>query len=463
MEERNFFNNYEDYLNDLQDKLFRIQIRYNECQSWAFMDYEKGLLSADDYKKINNCRMDTFIEGVNSKYVLSREEVDFVVKYGEVDTNGILLKTILKSELLDRLALLKEIFRSVVIFSYFESFDGITKRMKFKEDVVSTFGKQREDSLTFIERMKKVRGANYQNSPHYKREAEKLENANKALKFAEQIITFDDEYLTRLLSSYYGIKYRYYDWYRKMSLKEENDNGFVYQEHLGLMQGINGNISCLAQKRNLLEEEQNGIKKYSSDLINFLERIAELDLTKYEIPKEKKSFFKRSVEVDTREILFEVFKDLILFPETFNYIVNCLSVEDKPEDNAYDAKVVFDKFCTETYGEDSEAISIVSFVNDFRRAVTAYYKKVIVQYEKAIENSKKGVIDYSKTLDISFGKALAQSQVISDIHLGYTGKESVLLSGFTFEELESMYFSLKRYIIDNVTNEMELNTIIKKV
>ena len=60
-------------------------------------------------------------------------------------------------------------------------------------------------------------------------------------------------------------------------------------------------------------------------------------------------------------------------------------------------------------------------------------------------------------------KALSQSQVISDIHLGYTGKESVLLPGFTFEELESMYFSLKSYIIDNVNKESELEIITKKV
>lgn len=463
MVENNFFNNYEEYINNLQEKLFRIQVKYNEGQSWAFTDFEKGLLSADIFNKINNCRMDTFIEGVDPKYILSREDVEFVAEYGALDVNGQLLKTILRNDLLDRLALLKDVLKSVAVFSYFDSFDGITKRTKFKEDVVKTFGSQKALSIAAIERIKQARGATYQSSPHFMREQERLENANKALRFANHIITFDDDYLCKLLASYYDIKYKYYDWFRRMALKEENDNGFVYQEHHALMQRINGDISCLGNKRNLLEEEQNDVKKVSSDLIAFLDAVAEFDLSKYGVKKEKKSIFKKGIVENNRDVLFEVFKGLILLPGTFNYIIDNLAIDDASDTKAYDAKKAFDKFFADTYGEDITYVSLTDFVNDFRRAVTSYSKKIIEQYEKVIETSKNSVTNYANSLDISFGKALSQSQVISDIHLGYTGKESILLPGFTFDELESMYFSLKSYIIDNVTNETDLDNVIKKV
>ena len=248
-----------------------------------------------------------------------------------------------------------------------------------------------------------------------------------------------------------------------MSLKEENDNGFVYQEHLGLMQKINGDISCLSVKRKTLEEEQSEARKVSSDLIKFLEAIADFDLTKFEEKKEKKSLFRRNVQESNKDVLFEVFTALLLLPGTFNYVINNLALEGEDKDNnAYDAKECFDKFFNDTYGEDTTYVSLINFVSDFRKAVTAYSKKIVSQYESVIKKSETSVTDYTKGLDSSFMKALSQSQVISDIHLGYTGKESILLPGFTFEELESMYFSLKSYIIDNVNKESELEIITKK-
>lgn len=464
MEEKDFFINYENYINGLQERLFRLQVKYDEGQSWAYTDHEKGLLSDEDFYKINDSRMDTYVEGVNSKYILSREDVEFIAEYGALDVDGQLLKTILRKDLLDRLVLIKQIFRSVVIFSYFDSFDGITKRTKFKDDVVKTFGSEKEKSVKMLERIKQTRGTNYQNSPHFLEIQQRLDNANKALRFAEHIITFDDEYLYRLLASYYEVKFNYYDWYRRMSLKEENDNGFVYQEHLGLMQKINGDISCLSVKRKTLEEEQSEARKVSSDLIKFLEAIADFDLTKFEEKKEKKSLFRRNVQESNKDVLFEVFTALLLLPGTFNYVINNLALEGEDKDNnAYDAKECFDKFFNDTYGEDTTYVSLINFVSDFRKAVTAYSKKIISQYEGVIKRSETSVTDYTKGLDSSFMKALSQSQVISDIHLGYTGKESVLLPGFTFEELESMYFSLKSYIIDNVNKESELEIITKKV
>lgn len=464
MEEKDFFINYENYINGLQERLFRLQVKYNEGQSWAYTDHEKGLLSDEDFYKINDSRMDTYVEGVDSKYILSREDVEFIAEYGALDVDGQLLKTILRKDLLDRLALIKQIFRSVVIFSYFDSFDGITKRNKFKDDVVKTFGSEKEKSVKMLERIRQTRGANYQNSPHFLETKQRLDNANKALRFAEHIITFDDDYLYRLLASYYEVKFNYYDWYRRMSLKEENDNGFVYQEHLGLMQKINGDISCLSVKRKTLEEEQGEARKVSSDLIKFLEAIADFDLTKFEEKKEKKSLFRRNIQESNKDVLFEVFTALLLLPGTFNYVINNLALEGEDKDNnAYDAKECFDKFFNDTYGEDTTFVSLINFVNDFRKAVTAYSKKIISQYESVIKKSETSVTDYTKGLDSSFMKALSQSQVISDIHLGYTGKESILLPGFTFEELESMYFSLKSYIIDNVNKESELEIITKKV
>ena len=290
-----------------EHKAIGLQVKYNEGQSWAYTDHEKGLLSDEDFYKINDSRMDTYVEGVDSKYILSREDVEFIAEYGALDVDGQLLKTILRKDLLDRLALIKQIFRSVVIFSYFDSFDGITKRTKFKDDVVKTFGSEKEKSVKMLERIKQTRGANYQNSPHFLETKQRLDNANKALRFAEHIITFDDDYLYRLLASYYEVKYNYYDWYRRMSLKEENDNGFVYQEHLGLMQKINGDISCLSVKRKTLEEEQGEARKVSSDLIKFLEAIADFDLTKFDVDN-----------------VVCCFKDLLTFLESVSYMMSAV-------------------------------------------------------------------------------------------------------------------------------------------
>ena len=94
----NYFIEYNNYINDLQQELMQIQFRYNECIENVKIAKNIGELSIEEAEILLSQRMDTYYEQFDSRYRLSKTDVEFIRTYAALDKNGILLASFLKNE-----------------------------------------------------------------------------------------------------------------------------------------------------------------------------------------------------------------------------------------------------------------------------------------------------------------------------------------------------------------------------
>lgn len=456
MASSNYFEEYTEFIQGLENSIMEIQFRYNECLNWVQKDFESGLLSEEDYKKLITARMDTYIPGYSDKYTLSMEDTKFISEVADVDNEGKVLSTFLKSKYLRKEQLLKDIFQAVRIFAYYDTFDFETRKSVFQDIVVKFYQGKLNEALAKKNSLENVYGDKVNNSSKYKETCENIKTINYNLQLFNSISNCTPEQLTRLIGEFYKIKYMFYEWYKKMSYKEEYENGFVYGEHLA-------SIGDLGQEYNNSLIIQNNIAGIYKDitvlnrlLIAFLEKIGNIDINQFEeVQQSKRRFFKK-VELNNKDKLFLLFKEIYritgasLYIEQFDteYQENkAKKEEEQNKELELNLQRCFDTYFSGAY-EDAKYVEPDVFLGQFKRDLCSFYKKSISNFEKELEVQNRQLERCNVSQERNLGKSMRQANMISEIHNGYNGRESVTLAGFNLDELSRMYDSLKMFIIN---------------
>ena len=457
---KNYFSDYADFISTYQNMIMKIQLRYNECQSWVSLGYEQGLLSKEDYDKLNDCRMDELFTGYDLKYVLSAEEVAVIREYADLDNEGKVLSTFLKPKYLRKNELLQGIFQSVRMFAYYDRLDYRTKRQTFKEVVLKFYLEEKSKCIDELNKLENVYGQKKFTSSKYKELTVELERINAAIRYADSILKMDDEALNKAISSFYRIKFQYYEWYNRMRLQEEYLSGNVYEEHSGTMERLQSDFNNSLALRSTMNDEYNEAYGISRDLSKFLEGIINFDVEDLEIETTKKGFLgKLKSATDNKDILLNVFKELYKLHGVMFYLENNFEIEE--DGKLLDISNIFELYYKKIYG-DVTYVDVDSFVNKFRKVVTAYYKRVLAEYDKLMKKRGKSLTDIDSSLVSNIDRGLVQAKLINEIYKGYNGSGSVSLAGFNEQELNDMYNSLKTYIT-NGFSFLEPEIVKKKV
>lgn len=457
MATNNIFLDYANFVSELQNQIMKIQFRYNECQSVLSSDYEKGLIEKEVFEKLYNCRMDQFFEEYSSKYVLTMDEVSFLKNYADLDNEGKVLSTILKSIYLRKNQLFADVLKSVGTFAYYNSFDFYTKRNTFKELYIEAYTNERDKILEAVQRIKSAYGSDNPNSSKYKILMERLDKVNSALSYSREIINLDDKKFNELVASFYKVKQYYYEWFIKMQLKEEYQKGTVFTEHLVTVDNLQQTINSSVQVREQYHEETMDALNISKCLSKFLEEFMNFDYEEIADLEKKKHFSFSRKNDNNLDVLYKVFGELLkLFGVKF-YIDNNFDCDEETLDKD---KEIFNLYMKRNYG-DITYVSIEDFIKRFRRCVVNYYKKLLVEYDKVFKKHDEYLESTDKKLKSLGDSSLVQARLIEQIHYGYTGTESVLLSGFTLDEVEKMYVSLKEYIANGFTFADDSKTMRK--
>ena len=140
----NYFIEYTNYINDLQYKLMKIQLRYNECIENVRRTLRDGEITEEEANVLLNQRMDMYYEQYDSKYTLSKRDVEFIRTYAALDRNGMLLASFLKSEYLDKKDKLLDILEAVKIYGYLDSLSSEDARLSVKSAMFEHYNSQLE-------------------------------------------------------------------------------------------------------------------------------------------------------------------------------------------------------------------------------------------------------------------------------------------------------------------------------
>ncbi len=453
----NYFSRYATYVSGLQNRIMQIQFKYERIQSTILADYEKGILSKDDFDVLYDTRMDVYIEGYNSKYVLSKEDTEYISEYADLDKNGKVLSTIVRYIYLQKGSRLESVFKAVKIFAYYDSLDYLAKREYFKGEVLKYYLGLQKNRQVNIDKLIRIYGNEENFPPRNKKLIAEMIQIQGAISAAYEILNWDDEKLMREIASFYNIKYQYYEWYKRMELKEEYDNGFVYGEHMDTMSSLSIDNNSFNGILENINSEALEAYEISKDLAQFLEEVSNFDIEDIEIESvSKKGIFRKNTKDDSsnKRYLYKIFCKLCRLYGVDFYLINNFDIED--DGKRLSNREIFDLYYNKYYG-DSVMVEVSSFIRKFKDNVITYYKKILAQYDKVLKGRSNKLGEISSRISQGISRGVLQAKVINDIYNEYQGIESIILNGFTIEESKEIYESLKLYIINGFSFDEQVS------
>lgn len=441
----NYFIEYTHYLNDLQNKLMKIQLRFNSCLENIRRDVNSGILTPEKGEELLSQRMDRYYENEDSKYTLSSRDVEFVRTYADVDRNGQILATFLKRDYLDKRDKLSAILESVRIYGYLGNLDKDNARLSVMTTMHDYYNKKLEVIENKMNNLVQMYGEKEKQTRRYLELDEQRGKLLKTLNFISNLDKVSDEQFDKVVSQFYDVDKKYYEWFLKMQIKQEYEVGTVYQEHVTTMKNISSTsatVSSACDNVTLLNKE---LENTNTCLFNVLIGISQFDLSSLLETQEKpkKRLFKKEEEKNNRQLLFDIFVNLLSINGMKSYVEEMYGENS----NTVNLNKAFDTFMSKKYGVDINYVDVNTFVNDIRDDVVFYYKDKIADLINKINGFNVQI--YSNTtlmcgnIRVGMNQALLQKQIRDQ----YPAKrEELLIVGFTMDELERIYTDLKEFI-----------------
>lgn len=441
----NYFIEYTHFLNDIQNKLMRIQLRFNGCLESIRRDIASGIISPLDGEILLRQRMDKYYGGVDSKYRLSNSDVEFIRQYAAVDNNGQLLASFLKREYLDKRDKLSAILESLRIYGYLDTLSEKDARLSVKIAMHDHYSSKLGEVEQRMSNLLQMYG---DKEKHTRRYAELDEQRNKLQKALNAVATLDkvpQETFDRIVSQFYDVERKYYEWFLKMEIKREYEVGSVYQEHCDTMSSIDSTSNAILTSSDQVVKLTSELEDTNRDLFNVLMGISTFDINSAlgEQEKPKKRLFGKVEEPNNKEKLLNVFIGLMSINGITSYVKEMFGNGD----SSVSLNNAFYTYFNKKYGEDTMYVEPVSFINDLRDDVVSYYKDKIEDLINKINGLNVKINSNTTLMCGNIRVGMNQAGLQRDIREQYPAKrDELLIPGFTFDELERIYTDLKEFI-----------------
>lgn len=452
----NYFQEYSDYIDGLQKRIMEIQLKFNQCQFLINKEFSEGFIAKEVAAKMLAVKIYQYVPSTDRAYRLDGAEVDFINKYADLDSNGEIKNTILKPEFLEKKALLDKILESVKTLAYFESLDSESRRIKVHTDLTSSFESRIRELQEKAANYLRKNGENAKNTAAYAQIQEEISKCQRGIEQFCQIINCDDEMLLKLITSYYKVDYSFYEWYKKMSLKSIRDNGNLHSEHRKTMESLIIGTNDAVTAQNSIATLNTKLAKQTKLLFGFLKEGLTISLEKYDTTDFSFNFLRKNKEQNNQKDLFELFKDLSSLPGVSKFLKETLFANGETN---IDLATCFNKYLTDKYGKETKYVDIEEFKTHLVNSVINYFKGIIEQTQKELNRQIQllgGTSDLTnRTAEEGYSQALLQEQAYNTAE---EDPSTLKINGFTDEELEKIYLSLKNILATqygyNTTQEL---------
>ena len=440
----NYFEEYTEFINELQNRIMKIQLKYNECQSLISSDFSKGFIAKEVADKMLAVKINQFAPSMDRMYRLSKADVDFINQYAALDSCGNVLATILKPEYLAKAEQLELILKSVQTAHYYESLEPSGKRIKIKMELTNAFNKRVSLLKAKASNMLRVRGEAAKNSESYQQILAEIEKCTSAIESFDQVMDYDDATVRQLIESFYKIDYAYFDWYQNMELKSLKETNELYTEHSSTMARVNDYGKDLLDNQSKTREASKTLIDLNNKLMSFLESIMSIDLSTFEEETKGFSFFRKSKSKgNNKEVLTDLFVNLSALPGVIDYFQETYANDGE----SIELTECFNKYFNKIYGEETTYVDLTKFLLAFQKSVVTFYKAKIEKLQKELESQIKisGGINVALVngIEKGYSQALLHEKAFNAATID---QSSLLLEGFDEEELQKIYYSLKSII-----------------
>lgn len=443
---QNFFDEYINFINDLQNQIMKIQLKYNECQMLIKKDYESGFIVKEVAEKMLAVKINQFVPSIDKKYRLSKAEIDLVNQYAALDNSGNILATILKPEYLEKAEVLELISKSVQTYDFYENMDATSKRIKLKADLTTAFEKRISGLKGKLSSLIRKQGENSKNTLAYQQIIDEINRCVSTIEFFDEIMDYDDQKLIQVITTFYKVDYSYYEWYKLMELKDLKEHGDLYTEHTKTMERAYSYNSDLIDRNDKIKELNEKVVSLNQSLSQFLTSVLDFDLSEPKEEKKKGLFRKAKKYLNNKEDLKELFTSLALLPGVTNYLKDIYYKDEE----TIELSACFDRYFEKNYDQEVEYVELERFLLDFKKNIIAYYKEELEKQQKELTSLIKlnngTTIALTKNIEKGYSEAQLQERANNITNID---PSLLQIDGFTDDELEMMYFSLRDILTDN--------------
>ena len=445
------FIDYSEYCDNLRNRVMQLHLKFERIKGIAKADFKEGIISEEEYLKISNMRFGESIEGVSDKYKFTLKEIEFINKYADLSLNGNATSSLIRDEFNRKEKTLSLIKDSIIKFDFFANLPFEEQKYFFRRIVEDDLTQKINDYNSEIEKIRKIMGNKYQDSYMYKEFVQNFKKNSSSNVSLGDIDKADANELNSLISRYYGIDYKYYIWFKFMSYKEEYEKGFIYEEHIDVLTGIERYV----QDVKFLNHEAVDLNKKLKDLVDGMNQFIlafstfTFDYVDNNVSK-KNGFFNRftKVEFSNKETLFELFKELSKLPGANLFIE---SIKTKVME-LFD---VFNCYFIRYYGNAIDYVDINSFKQRFFKEVIGFYSNKINIISDLLNGQLSRINTVDGVLNNEVDKALSQSLLLKEIYDNYDFSRNYKLDKFSKEESVNIYESMKAYLVKEKENSLK--------
>lgn len=248
-----------------------------------------------------------------------------------------------------------------------------------------------------------------------------------------QIDESSSEKLQILIGRFYKVNLDYYTWFKDMRVLEEKEQGFIFDEHIGLCQ----NMATLIKKDDELEKKINDL---NAQLVKFVTKMAIFSEFLIKNAKSNKGVNLKGVFSkfggENKEELFTVFSQIIVDYELQEYFKNYLAI-----DVDLDFGEAFEKYFTANYGDDCMYVDEFEFSKQLLGEVLKYYKMHIEKLTNDI-NSYRRIHERNKAIGVNMIKKASEQALIEKNIFSVSAKD-LSIEGLTPEEMTRVYRDIR--------------------
>lgn len=435
MEKMDTLSEYKKFCEDCCNRIFQIRQEYERKRVVLRNDYESGRVTEEEYYRLMLVSIDEFVD---SKYTLTQDDVAFIRTYAHLNRSGELMADLLKPSFLEQLHLLEGIYQSVQVYIQYGMLSLEDRKKQFREEVLRSYKPTIASFFSKLNVIKRTYGTRYKETEQYQEYATSFAALQKEMETKSHTIAVStEEELNAYIGQFFSVDYRYYDWFKQMSLKEEYASGFLFKEHVSVAKKVvsaTDDVSSLSQKKDGLEKELSEIvQSFSSFSEGMLQFDSSVYAAKYKIP-----FLKL---METKVDLSSVFHSLSAIPGALPY-VRTFEVE---KDKEASLSTCYANYIQLVYSGNVEQVDASSFIRTFMRNVLQYYQKrmdtlgnEIVKVQTVLEKQLQVL---SATSQRNAHQAELQHAMVTE--LGKTDKVHLEDFGLTEEGISRIYSDLK--------------------
>lgn len=430
---------YNVFIEEIESKIKKLQMRYKVKRQILEYDYGNGEIDRTTYLKAKHAKINQYVEGLDERYMLSKNEISFIDQYTIVDADGYIH---MKREILEKQNLLNQIFRSVIIYHYFDSFEEEDKKEKILEVLKQYFDFWLVPLYKRFNEIKRLKGDNCFHSLDCKDCFEKINRIEKTKScyIKDLFSATSKEQITVLLDSIFSIDSKFYAWYKSQYYSSQLQEGTIFQEHV--LSTLEAN-RCMAQN----QKKINSILSLRKELNFYVDGLlaSDTNLNQFKIKPCIKDRIRYSRIDRLKQIFTSLFymNGLLLFLKSFS------------TDSVIHVEECFINYLTYVYG-NAPAVSEKKFLCDLREKVLSFYKNKIAELRELIALSEQ---DYFKESEVIGNNiSLINRQAILQKEL-FTRKGKIeKIEGLDDKELAILYKELKEYL--SVENTIDLDSLV---